>query len=262
MWLSKNYLAGARASIPFTPEQELEIFRDYNARGRPEVIKNRIIKSNLRLVIKIAAGFKSSPGMDFEDLVGEGNLGLIYSIDRFDPERGSKFSTYCGYWIRRYVRKAVFDQGRTIRVPTHIQNTLYCYRTYYLYLSQELQRRPTQEEMADSLNISIKKVRGLSMDGATCEDGFFDFTNRHVLTELAEGVSDVQAEFMAREQILELHRAIARLTPGERQVIQLRFLTEDKVMCYRSIGRRMGFTYQRAQQLGNKALEKLKRRMV
>ncbi len=258
----QQYLMEINKIPLLTPEEEKELTKKA-AKGDLEA-RERLIKSNLRLVFSIAKKYYGrSKKLSFLDLIQEGNLGLAKAIDRFDPKKGFKLSTYATWWIRQAITRAMADHARTIRLPVHIIEQLYRLNKIKKRLTEELGREPTPEELAREANISEKKIHRLlkltydvtSLEKPIGEDGE---------TELGELLKDDKYTAPQREANLEilkskLMKAIEDLPPREKEIIMLRYGLKDGVMhTLEEVGQIFGITRERIRQLEIKALERLK----
>ncbi len=242
-----------------TREEERELARRKDEGD--EVAKRRLIEANLRLVMSITRNYTRA-GVPLLDLIQEGNLGLIRAVEKFDYRMGYKLSTYATWWIRQAVTRALSDQGRTIRLPTHVAERVRRLLRVRRQLAQKFSREPTPDELARETGEKVEKVvelLGLVDDPVSLDTPVGD--GESLFADMIEDVSSAQPDERTALELRsgELERALARLNPRMRRVLALRFgLDGQQAMTLEEIGIELGVTRERIRQLESRALRELR----
>ena len=243
-----------------TYEQELDLAK--RILEGDEEAKQKLAESNLRLVVSIAKKYVGR-GMLFLDLIQEGNMGLIKAVEKFDYNKGFKFSTYATWWIRQAITRAIADQARTIRIPVHMVETINKLIRTSRHLLQQLGREPTPEEIAAEMEIPVEKVmeiQKIAQDPVSLETPIGEEDDSHLGDFIPDDESpapqDSAAYTLLKEQLEEV---METLTPREAKVLKLRFGLEDgKARTLEEVGREFKVTRERIRQIEAKALRKLR----
>ena len=256
----KMYLKDIGRVPLLTAEEEVDLAK--RMQENDVSAKKRLSEANLRLVVSIAKRYVGR-GMLFLDLIQEGNLGLMKAVEKFDYQKGFKFSTYATWWIRQSITRAIADQARTIRIPVHMVETINKLTKVQRVLLQELGREPTTEEMAEALNVPVEKVHEIlriAQDPVSLETPIGEEEDSHlgdfIEDEKAVTPNDSVAATMLKEQLFGV---LDTLTPREEKVLRLRYGIDDgKPRTLEEVGKEFNVTRERIRQIEAKALRKLR----
>ena len=258
----KVYLKEIKDIPLLTAQEEVDLARLIQ-KGDKKAREN-MIKANLRLVISIAKRY-TNLGIALSDLIEEGNIGLMRGVDKFDPEKGFRFSTYAAWWIKQGISRAIIDQGKMIRVPVYLNEEIMKYRKAVEQLTQLLRRRPSAAEIAKRLKVTVEKVRELdgaitkmsSLDAPLGEDG--EGQMKDIIEDESMAAPDADVEiFLNKERARSM---LESLDERERTIISMRFGLEGKEeqSTLSQIAAKLGISRERVRQIEELTIQKLKK---
>ena len=256
----RQYLREIGKTPLLTPDEEQELARRVSEGDEDAIV--RMADSNLRLVVSIAKHYRDR-GLPLQDLIQEGNLGLLKAIEKFDYTRGYKFSTYATWWIRQAISRSIADNARTIRVPVHMVETINRIRRESRQLQQELGREATETELAEATGLTVEKLREVlkitpdpvSLDTPVGEDEDSPLSSFITAGTQAEPEKATEAALL-KEQVRQL---LGTLDERERRVLELRYgIGGDRARTLEEVGKEFGVTRERIRQIEAKALRKLR----
>ncbi len=246
-----------------TPKEEVQLAR--RIRKGDDSAREHMIKANLRLVVKIARDYENY-GLPLLDLINEGNMGLMRAVEKFDPRKGAKLSTYAAWWIKQSIRRALSDQSKTIRIPVHATDKLLHIRRTATKLEEELGREPTAEEIGAELDIPSKQVQLLqtaAIRPASLDAPLGDDESNRISDVIADDRATTPYEDLEDKTNVEMVRSvIAILDPRETTILRYRFgLDGDGEKTLEEVGMKFGVTRERIRQIQNVALRKLRKKI-
>ena len=259
--LLAKYLSHIGQGNLLTHQEEIDLSN--RAKAGDKSARARLIEKNLRLVVSVAKKYRGY-GLPFEDLIQEGNIGLMKAVEKFDPDRGFRFSTYATWWIRQAVQRAVADKGRTIRVPVHMTEKIRKMARTYNELSAEREREPTDEEVAERLGWTIDEVRDVKdamPDATSLNQPLSSNSDSSELGELVEDerASDTPGAVMRGMESAQLGEAIERLPERNRYVLLRRYgLDSQEPATLAQLSDELGVSRERIRQLQREAERMLK----
>lgn len=260
----RTYMQEISKTPLLTKQEEADLAKRIQA--GEQSARDHMISANLRLVVKIAYDYNNF-GLPLLDLISEGNIGLVKAVERFDPEKGGKLSTYAAWWIKQSIKRALANQSKTIRLPVHLVDRIAKMRRVTAQLADELDREPSDEEIAYVMDLPIKKiahlksvsVRPASLDAPVGEDGDTSFGELVGDNDQTTPFEDLQEKSISHD----IKSVINRLDNRESEIIQLRFgLDGNRPLTLEEVGERFDITRERVRQIQNIAIHKMRRLMT
>jgi RNA polymerase primary sigma factor len=258
------YLKDIKNLPLLTPEEEISLAKRIKKGDR--FARAKMIQSNLRLVINIAKRY-SGLGVSMLDLIEEGNLGLMKAVEKFNPRKGYRFSTYAAWWIRQYISRAIANQGKTVRIPVYITEMMARFKKVTEILSNSLKRKPRLSEVAKRMKLPMKRVKLLnkmmtstsSLNAPIGEEGTTEFMNL-IEDESIISAVDGLSNFLMSERIKQL---LDKMSKRERKILSLRFGLKDGVPhTLRDTAKHFGITRERVRQIEGTAMKKIREMMI
>ncbi|EEF59819.1 sigma-70 family RNA polymerase sigma factor [Pedosphaera parvula] len=257
------YLREVGQTKLLTPQEEVDLAK--RIKKGDKKAREQMIKANLRLVVKIAREYEDY-GMPLLDLINEGNMGLMKAVERFDPAKGAKLSTYSAWWIKQSIKRALANQSKTIRLPVHVVDKLFHMRQASVKLQEVLGREPTDEELGDELGFSAQKVaqlRTAAIRPASLEAPLGDDETSRIADVVRDETADTPYEQLEEKTNTSMLRElVATLDPREAEILRYRFgLDGDPERTLEEVGQKFGVTRERIRQIQNVALNKLRKQI-
>ena len=257
----KIYLREIGKTALLTPQQEIEL-ADRIKNGDMEA-RAHMIRANLRLVVKIAQDY-ANYGLPLLDLISEGNIGLMKAVERFDPNKGGKLSTYAAWWIKQSIKRALANQSKTIRLPVHMVDKISKMRRVAMSMSEELGREPTDDELAEEIGIDrgkLSQLKAASLRPASLDAPISDDDSTEFGEIVGDDTADTPLDLLSHKNMHgQLEGLLSVLDDRERSIIDARFgLNGQKPKTLEEVGQEFGVTRERIRQLQNIALKKLRR---
>ena len=253
------------STVPLlTVEEEIELAS--RIKNGDEKARETMIMANLRLVVKIAKEY-SNIGLSLLDLINEGNIGLMKAVERFDPSKGGKLSTYGSWWIKQSIKRALANQSKTIRLPVHMVDRVTQIRRTSIQLAEKLGRDPTDEELAAEMNLPVARItllKSVSRKPASLDSPLGESEGSTLGEMVADEKSGNPYEHLQSKSLVgDVNRVLAQLEPREADIIRLRFGLEGlEPLTLEQVGEKIGVTRERVRQLQEQALRQLRKNMA